>query len=98
MLLLPSPFAYMVSYDLKQPAYRYTPLFDELKRSDKWAHHLTSTWIVLRRELLADLGAKLTPLIFQGDLLLITPAKGPAQGWMPMDAWTWIGENVPQEW
>lgn len=95
---LHTPFPYIVCYDLKQPIDRYTPLFDELKKSYKWWHYLTATWIVLRYEALVELGPKLIPLIFQGDRLLIMPAKGPAHGWLPADAWTWISTNVPNEW
>ncbi len=95
---LASPYAYIVCYDLKQPVYRYKPLFDELQRSYKWWHFLTATWIVLRYETLVELQNKLIPLVFQNDRLLIVPAKGPAGGWLPQDAWTWINTNVPKEW
>ena len=95
---LQTPYAYVVSYDLNQPLDRYTPLFDELKRSYKWWHYLTATWIVLRYDALAELGPKLTPLIFQTDRLLIMQAKGPADGWLAPDAWKWIQDNVPRAW
>jgi hypothetical protein len=93
-----TPVAYIVTYDLKQPASSYEPLFKELRNSYKWFHYLTSTWIVLRYDALAELGPKLRPLIYQGDFLMIMPAKGPADGWLPTAAWTWINENVPKEW
>lgn len=92
------PYAYIVSYDLKQPLDKYTPFFNELKRSHKWWHYLTATWIVLRYDALVEFGPKLRPLIFQTDRLLIMPAKGPADGWLPPDAWEWIQEDVPREW
>lgn len=92
------PFAYIVTYDLKQSIESYTPLFEELRRSFKWSHYIDNTWIVLRYETLAELGPKLRPLIFQPDHLLIMPAKGPADGWLPNDAWQWINENVRNEW
>jgi hypothetical protein len=95
---LPTPYAYVVSYDLKQPPNMYTPLFNELRQSLKWWHYLTATWIVLRHETLVEFQSKLNPLIFQTDRLLIMPAKGPAAGWLPPDAWKWIQENVPREW
>ena len=95
---LPHPFAYIVCYQLNQPADKYTKLFDELKRSHLWWHYLPTTWIVLRHDALVELRPKLLPLIYQGDYLLIMPAKGPADGWLPADAWTWIRTNVPKEW
>lgn len=92
------PYAYIITYDLKQPADKYVPLFDELRRSDKWWHFMTGTWLVLRKDALVELGPKLRAFIFQSDRLLIMPAKGPADGWLPAEAWTWIQENVPKEW
>jgi hypothetical protein len=95
---LNTPFAYIVSYDLNQSATKYNALFEELKRSHRWWHYLNSTWIVLRYEALAEFGPKLRPLIFQGDRLLIQPAKGPSDGWLPKEAWEWLQHNVPREW
>lgn len=97
-MTLMNPYAYLVTYSLTQPLDKYNPLFDELKSSFKWSHYIESTWIVLRYETLAELSEKLRPLIFQPDRLLIMPAKGPADGWLPADGWQWINENVPREW
>ena len=95
---LQRPFAYIVCYDLKESIEKYKPFFDELKRSHQWWHFLTSTWIVLRYEALIELAPKLRPLIFQNDRLLIQPAKGPSDGWLPKDAWEWLEKNLPREW
>jgi hypothetical protein len=95
---LPSPAAYMVSYDLKSEASQYAPLFDELKRSHAWWHYLESTWIVVRYDPMVDFANKIVPLIYQPDRLVIMPAKGPALGWLPTEAWNWIAANVPREW
>ncbi len=95
---LQDPFAYIVTYDLKQPVEKYTPFFDELRKSYKWSHYIGNTWLVLRHDALIELRPKLLPLIFQTDRLLIMPARGPADGWLPEDAWQWIKENVPNQW
>lgn len=95
---LSAPYAYIITYDLKQPADKYVPLFDELKRSHKWWHFMTGTWLVLRTDALVELGPKLRGMIFQSDRMLIMPAKGPAEGWLPREAWDWIQMNVPKEW
>jgi hypothetical protein len=95
---LPTPYAYVVSYDLTMPAARYAPFFQELGQSYKWWHFLTTTWIVIRYDTLVELGNKLRPLIFEPDRLLITPARGPADGWLSAEAWQWIQSNVPNEW
>lgn len=92
------PYPYIISYDLKLPPLSYGKFFDELKSSYKWWHFLNSTWIVLRYEALIELSPKLRSLIYQNDRLLILPAKGPGDGWLPKEAWSWISENVPNEW
>ena len=92
---LQTPCAYLVSYDLRQPVEKYEPFFSELKNSINWWHYLDSTWIVVRYDTLADLAPKLRPLIFNTDRLIIMPAKGPADGWLPSSAWQWITARVP---
>ena len=32
------------------------------------------------------------------DRMLILPAKGPAAGWLPKDAYDWIDKYLPKEW
>jgi len=95
---LSRPYPYIVTYDLKKPADQYGALFHELKQSHNWWHYLNSTWIVVRYETLAELGPKLRPLIYQSDRLLIQPAKGPSDGWLPKEAWEWLQNNLPREW
>lgn len=92
------PCAYIITYDLKQPLGKYDPFFSELRRSYKWSHYIENTWIVLRYDALVELGPKLRPLIFQSDRLLVLPARGPAEGWLPQEAWQWIRDNVPNVW
>ena len=95
---LQNPCAYLVSYDLNGPVPSYERFFNELKQSVNWWHYLNSTWIVVRYESLVELAPKLRGLIFNNDRLLIVPAKGPADGWLPKDAWDWINTNVRREW
>ena len=97
-MALQTPYAYIICYDLKEPPQQYEPFFNELKSSTQWWHYLNSTWIVVRYDMLVDLGPKLRPLIFANDRLLIMPAKGPADGWLPKDAWDWISARVPRAW
>jgi hypothetical protein len=95
---LPAPYAYIVSYDLQNPVGHYEPLFRELQNSYRWWHYLTTTWIVLRYEALVELEPKLVSLVSPLDRILILPAKGPAAGWLPGEAWAWIRENLPRAW
>ena len=93
---LQTPIHYIISYDIKQPIQSYAPLFAELKQSEQWWHYLPSTWLVLRRDTLAELQGKCIPLIYKTDLLLILPAKGPAGGWLPQEASEWINKRLPR--
>lgn len=95
---LPQPYAYLVTYELTQSLDKYQPLFNELMSSTKWFRYMPNTWIVLRYDALTELSPKLLSLIFKPDRLLIMPAKGPAQGWLPKEAWDWLNVNVPNEW
>lgn len=95
---LHTPQAYVVTIDRKTLLANYKPLTDALQASYKWWHYLDNTWIILRYDSLIELQDVLVPLIFTNDRLLILPARGPAAGWMPQDAWTWIRENVPSLW
>jgi hypothetical protein len=95
---LTSPFPYVVCYDMKQMPEHYQKFYEELKRSYRWWHYLDSTWIVLRYDTLVEFSSKIRPLIYQTDRLLIMPAKGPADGWLPEDAWKWINAHVPTLW
>ena len=95
---LDRPYPYIVTFDLKGPAFTYRALAEELQRSPSWWHYITSTWIVIRYESLFELGPKLRALIGPNDQLLIMPAKGPADGLLPKDAWEWIRKNLPREW
>ena len=95
---LPLPYAYLVCLDFNTPEGNYAPLLGEVTKSFAWWRYLKNTWIVLRYETLVELQAKLVPLIFVNDRLLIVPAKGPAAGYLPADAWKWINEKVPREW
>ncbi len=92
------PCAYVITYDITQPIEQYGPLFNELKSSYKWFHYIENTWIVLRYDSLVELAPILRSLIYQPDRLLIFPAKGPADGWLPNEAWEWINQNIPREW
>lgn len=95
---MPTPVAYLVLLDLKTAGANYGPLSTQLQASAKWWHYMSTVWIVLRYDTLVELNNLLVPLIFTNDRMLILPAKRPAGGWLPADAWQWITQNVPSEW
>jgi hypothetical protein len=94
------PCAYIVSYDLKAEGdgFNYLPFMLELQGSLDWWHFLERTWIVVRRDLLVDFTNILLGKLHSKDRLLVLPAKGPAMGWLPTDAWDWMNANLTKEW
>jgi hypothetical protein len=96
--LLPSYVAYMVCYKLTLPEENYGNLINELRdQSFRWMHFIPNVWFVLRRETLVDLAQLLRACILGSDWLLVTPAKGPGDGILPVEAWNWIREFIPRE-
>lgn len=41
---------YCVSYDLNKAGQNYNDLYEELKKSPNWWHHLDSTWLIVTNE------------------------------------------------
>lgn len=91
-------WAYIICIDINTPEGDYSKLIAEIQKSINWWHYLKTTWIVIRSETLVELGNKLRATIYPNDRLLVMPAKGPADGYLPQDAWDWIYRNVPREW
>ncbi len=96
--LLVRPWAYIVAYTLNGPDGVYPDFFQELKDCDNWINYIPGFWIVITRLPLATLAGRLRRKIRIGDWLIVMPAKGPADGWLPRVAWEWIANNVPKEW
>ncbi len=96
--LLPNPFAYIVSFSLGGPIGAYEDFFQELKQCDNWFNYIPGFWVVITRLPLVILADQLRRKIRTGDWLIVMPAKGPADGWLPFVAWQWLNENVPKEW
>jgi len=80
----------VVTYELKQPAGSYSPLFEALKNEESWAHYMSSTWLVATQKSPSSFGKNLIDLIFEGDRLLVTELTRSYYGWLPQKAWEWI--------
>lgn len=88
---------YSVSYDLNKPGQEYTALYDELKKSKSWWHHLDSTWLIYTSETAQQLFDRLHQHIDSNDYILIIEVKKNYRGWLPKDAWTWINNHIEDE-
>ena len=97
-VLLSTHYAYLVCFALNGPPEVYPDFFRELTYCDGWLNYVPGVWIVLTKLTLVSLTARLRPKIRTTDRLMVMPAKGPVDGWLPKDAWVWINKHVPKEW
>ena len=85
---------YCVSYDLNKSGQNYTALYNELKASLSWWHHLDSTWLIYTNESAEQLSNRLLRHIDQNDRLLVIKVVRQYQGFLTEEAWKWIRTYV----
>ena len=84
---------YIVSYELREKK-NYTGLFEQLRASPGWWHYLGSTWLIATQENANQLYNRLSPHLDTKDSILVIQAGTEMQGWLPQDAWEWIGREL----
>lgn len=84
---------YIVSYELRKKK-NYTGLHEQLKASEGWWHYLDSTWLIATQEDANQLYNRLAPHLDREDSILIIQAATDMQGWLPKEAWDWIGREL----
>lgn len=87
---------YAIIYELRMQDRDYAPLYNAIKASGKWWHHLPSTWLIQTPQRAVDIWNALAPHIHKNDSMLVIEAGGDAQGWLPPSAWEWIKEHDPK--
>jgi hypothetical protein len=80
----------LITYDLKRPGQQYPGLYDILKSSGWWWHHLDSTWIVKSPYGPQYWYERLSPLLDQNDFVFVTELKRNYWGFLPKEAWDWL--------
>ena len=96
--LLPRHAAYVVAFSLSGPPEAYADFIQELMECDGWFNYIPGFWIVLTRKTLVEFAGILRAKIRTSDWLVVMPAKGPADGWLPKAGWEWLQKHVPKEW
>ena len=97
--LLSKPFAYIVAFRLSGIFLTaYEDFYKQLKDTDDWFSYTPNMWIVLTRVPLMDLAASLRAKIRTADWLIVMPAKGPVDGWLPAAGWDWLNKRLPNLW
>lgn len=69
---------YIISYDLNAPGQNYTDLFEAIKGSGTWWHHLDSTWIVKSNLSAKQIRDTLSPTLDSNDKVLVAALSGVA--------------------
>ena len=88
---------YIISYDIKETAKgKFQPLFDEIKKSKKWWHYISNTWLILTNETASEINERLKPHLDSNINLIIFELGSDRQGWLSPKAWKWIKANIPK--
>jgi len=85
---------YCVSYDLNKAGQNYAKLYEELRRSPSWWHHLDSTWLIRTTENAAQLTERIRRHLDSNDTLLVIRVTRDYGGWLKQEAWDWINANI----
>lgn len=85
---------YCVSYDLNKAGQNYDALYEQLKSSPGWWHHLDSTWLISTPETAEQLSNRVLQHLDKNDTLLVIRVAKPYQGWLTKEAWQWIYDHV----
>ena len=82
---------YAINYDLKKPGRDYKGLHEAIKGCGAWWHYLGSTWLVDTTLDAKGIWKRLNPHFDKNDRALIIGVTKEYQGWLPKEAWEWIG-------
>ena len=97
-VLLANPYPYVVAFSLSGPYEAYKDFFALINSCDAWCNYMPGVWLILSRLPLPSLSSALRQKIRTTDRLMVMPAKGPIDGWLPEEGWTWIGKHIPNLW
>lgn len=87
----------LISYNLNKPGQNYTALYDAIKTSGWWWHHLDSTWIIHSTNGPKYWHEKLAPNLDPNDSIIITEIKPNYWGFLPQKAWDWLKEAFAKD-
>ncbi len=83
----------LISYDMHLPGQNYSKLHGAIKKLGTWRHDLGSTWVVRTSLDVREVWECLSDVFHRdGNVLIVDITDRPSSGWLPPDAWDWIGE------
>jgi hypothetical protein len=80
----------IITYDLKTPGRKYSPLYETIKAQGRWWHYLKSTWLIDTQKTPEQVAEAINPYLGEDDNLLVAEMGTNYQGWLPSKAWDWI--------
>lgn len=81
---------YAITYELSRPGREYDDLYMAIKSCGNWRHYLNSTWLVECNQDARGIYSRLKPHMYDDDIILVIGVTQEYDGWLPLDAWTWI--------
>jgi hypothetical protein len=96
--LLNTYYAYAVSYRFTGPPEAYEDFYTTLKNYDAWFNYTPNFWIVVTKIPMSTVASQLRSKIRTSDWLMVMPAKGPVDGWLPKAGWEWLNSRLMNEW
>lgn len=85
----------LVTYDLNKPGKDYSELYKAIKAaSNDHIHPLESVWILDTNHSAKVVSDYLRNHIDSNDNLFVARLTRESAGWMPKDAWTWLGNRM----
>lgn len=81
---------YAINYELTRSWREYDDLFLAIKGCGNWRHYLDSTWIVESNLNARGIYSLLRPHLYNDDIILVIGVTQEYDGWLPLDAWTWL--------
>jgi hypothetical protein len=88
---------YLVTYDYKGSADKYTGLFSKLKKFKGWWHYLKNSWLIKTAKSADEIMKYIEDELDDDINLLIVEVGKDYQGWLSEKAWKWIHRNLDEE-
>lgn len=88
---------YIISYDLNKSGQNYDGLYDVIKESsdsNRWWHHLDSTWIIKSNLTVGQVSDKIKAQVDDNDFYIVIEIKDNKQGWLPEKAWNYLNNEI----
>lgn len=80
----------LITHDRFRADQDYSRLHKEIKKANKWWHHMESTWIVSTNLTPTQWADRLRRHLDDVDHLLVIEIAGNYDGWLPECAWNWL--------